>query len=173
MHARSRGGSSSCRALQPCSRASSLSSQWAAGGLIRSFRQRSVGFSSFSSLHKEAQLSCQLFASGSHAWPCSDAIAPMMSAMGTSMTWKVHGAKEAHRPLHDDPVIIRRVKLCVSLCNVCENGVKVYSDSIFDSSDPFVCYDKAISHLDTCGREHLSPPDPFAICWLALTVAGA
>ena len=120
-----------------------------------------------------AQLPSQLLRQAGNAWPRSLAISSTMSAMGSNMTWKVHGAKEAHHPPHDDPVIIRRVKLCVSLCNVFENGVKVYSDSIFDGSDPFVCYDKAISHLDTCGREHLSPPDLFVICWLALTVAGA
>ena len=63
--------------------------------------------------------------------------------------------------------------LRVRLGSVCQNGVTVYADRIFDCSGSIVRIDKPIPHLDTCGRRHLSTPDPFAICLLALTVARA
>ena len=54
-----------------------------------------------------------------------------------------------------------------------ENGIIVYVDHIFDCSDPIIRIDKPILHLDAYGRRLLTLPDPFAICWLALTVPGA
>ena len=53
-------------------------------------------------------------------------------------------ASKARRPPRDDPVIVRRVRLCVSLGGVCENGVIVYLDHIFDCSGPLVRIDKPI-----------------------------
>ena len=96
-----------------------------------------------------------------------------MSAMALRKAWCRNGAREAHHPPRDDPVIVRLVVLCVSLGSVCENGVIVYVDYIFDCSGPFVRIDKPILHLDAYGRRLLTLPDPFAICSLALTVAGA
>ena len=84
-----------------------------------------------------------------------------------------NGASEACRPQCDDPVIVRWMRLCVSLGSVCENGVIVYVDYIFDCPGPFVRIDKPILHLDAYGRRLLTLPDTFAICWLALPVPRA
>ena len=100
----------------------------------------------------------------------------MAAAMAAMALWKAlhrNGAKEARHSPRDDPVIVRWVGLCVRLGSVCQNGVIVYVDYIFDCSGPFVRIDKPIPHLYTCGRRHLFTPDPFAICLLALTVARA
>ena len=100
-------------------------------------------------------------------------MASTMSLMALCKALCRNGAREACRPPRDDPVIVRWVRLCASLGGVCENGVIVYVDYIFDCSGPFVRIDKPILHPYAYGRRHLSPPHPFAICWLALTVAGA
>ena len=100
-------------------------------------------------------------------------MAAAMSAMALRKALCRNGASEACRSPCDDPVIVRWVRLCVSVGSVCENGVIVYVDYIFDCSGPFVRIDKPILHLDAYGRRLLTLPDPFANCWLALTVAGA
>ena len=81
-------------------------------------------------------------------------MAATMSAMGLRMALHRNGAKEAHHPPRDDPVIVRLVVLCVSLGSVCENGVIVYVDYIFDCSGPFVRIDKPILHPYAYGRRH-------------------
>ena len=98
-----------------------------------------------------------------------------MSAMAFARRFCRNDAREACRLPRDDPVpvIVRWVKLCVSPVGVCENGIIVYVDHIFDCSDPIIRIDKAILHLDAYGRRLLTLPDPFAICWLALTVPEA
>ena len=83
-----------------------------------------------------------------------------MSAMALRKALCRNDTKEARRPPRDDPVIVRWVRLCVSLGGVCENGL------IFDCSGPFVRIDKPILHLDAYGRRLLTLPDTFAICWL-------
>ena len=93
-------------------------------------------------------------------------MAATMSAMALRKALCRIGAREARHPPLDDPVIVRWVRLCVSLGSVCENGVIVYVDYIFDCSGPFVRIDKPILHPYAYGRRHLSPPHPFAICWL-------
>ena len=172
-NARNRGTKARRRWPQPAAVARCLGSQWAAGGWIPPQQQRSAGPGRCSSLHTAAQLSSQLFAPGSSSRTWSVGMAATMSAMALRNALCRNGAREAHHPPRDDPVIVRLVVLCVSLGSVCENGVMVYVDYIFDYSGPFVRIDKPNSHLDVYGRRHLSPPDPFAICWLALTGAGA
>ena len=135
--------------------------------------QRLLVVAPSSSLHTAAQLSSQFFAPGSSSRTWNVGMAATMSAMALRKALYRNGAREACRPPYDDPVIVRWMRLCVSLGSVCENGVIVYVDYIFDCSGPIVRIDKPILHLDAYGRRHLSPPDPFAICWLALTVAGA
>ena len=67
-----------------------------------------------------------------------------MSATALRKALHRNGAKEAHHPPRDDPVIVRLVVLCVSVGSVCENGVIVYVDYVFDCSGPFVRIDKPI-----------------------------
>ena len=100
-------------------------------------------------------------------------MAATMSAMALRKALCRNSAREACRPPRDDPVIVRWVRLCASLGGVCENGIIVYVDHIFDCSDPIIRIDKPILHLDAYGRRLLSLPDHSAICWLALPVAGA
>ena len=140
---------------QPAAVASSLGSQWAAGGWIPPHPQRSAGPGRCSSLHTAAQLSSQLFAPGSSSRTCSVGMAATMSAMALCQALYRNGAREACRSPRDDPVIVRWVRLCVSLGSVCENGVMVYVDYIFDYSGSVVRIDKPILHLDTCGRRDL------------------
>ena len=49
-------------------------------------------------------------------------------------------AKEARHSPRDDPVIVRWVGLCARLGSVCQNGVIVYVDRIFDCSGPIGSY---------------------------------
>ena len=68
-------------------------------------------------------------------------MAATMSATALWMALHRNGAKEARHSLHsprDDPVIVRWVGLCVRLGSVCQNGVIVYVDRIFDCSGPIV-----------------------------------
>ena len=162
-----------CRWPQPAAVARCLGSQWAAGGWIPSYQQRSAGAGSLSSLHTAAQQSCQLFAPFSCARTWRVGFAATVSAMALRKAVYRNGASEACRPPCDDPVIVRWMRLCVSLGSVCENGVIVYVDYIFDCPGPFVRIDKPILHLDAYGRRLLTLPDTFAICWLALPVPRA
>ena len=154
--------SSAAAVLQLAAAASCLGSQWAADGCIPPYQKRSAGPGSLSSLHTAAQLSCQFFAPASCSRTWRVGMAATMSAIAL---WKAlcrNGAREARRPPRDDPVIVRWVMLCVSLGSVCENGVIVYIDHIFDCSDPFVRIDKpthilihavdVIHHLRTLSR---------------------
>ena len=78
-------------------------------------------------------------------------MAATMSAMALRKALCRNGAREACRPPRDDPVIVRWVRLCASLGGVCENGIIVYVDHIFDCSDPIIRIDKPILHLDAYG----------------------
>ena len=144
-----------CRWLHLAAVASSLGSQWATGGWIPPHPQRSAGPGRYCSLHTVAQQSSQFFAPANCSRTWRVGMASTMSSMALCKALCRNGAREACRPPRDDPVIVRWVRLCASLGGVCENGVIVYVDYIFDCSGPIVRIDKPIPHLDTCGRRDL------------------